>query len=269
MRPVEARIAAHAPGEHRIGDRGAGARTAAIRPTPSEASCATLPDADPRRPAATGTRRVRKRSSEIIDAAAAVFSERGYHGTSTQAIAAQLGIRQASVYYYFRSKEAALERVCEVGVEGFLERARAIAACPSAARARLEAIVLQHMLPMNDRPDYVRVFMTQRRFLPPPARKRVAALAARYERVVQGVVEDGIRSGEFRDDLAPEDVMLTLIGACNAANHWQGIVKGMSVERAAGVVSALVLDGLARPSTAQARAPAAPRRPARARAPKR
>ena len=39
-----------------------------------------------------------------------MFAERGYHGATTQDIADVLGIRQASLYYYFPSKEAALER---------------------------------------------------------------------------------------------------------------------------------------------------------------
>ena len=51
-----------------------------------------------------------------------------YHGTSTQAIADVLGMRQASLYYYFASKEAALELVCEKGVDGFVESAEAIVA---------------------------------------------------------------------------------------------------------------------------------------------
>ena len=52
-----------------------------------------------------------RRAPEIIDAAARVFAERGFHGATTQDIADVLGIRQASLYYYFSSKEAALEPV--------------------------------------------------------------------------------------------------------------------------------------------------------------
>ena len=66
-----------------------------------------------------------RRADEIIDAAASVFAERGYHGTTTQAIADVLGMRQASLYYYFPSKEAALELVCARGIDGFVEGAEA------------------------------------------------------------------------------------------------------------------------------------------------
>ncbi len=72
--------------------------------------------------------RLLRRADEIIDAAARVFAERGYHGTSTQAIADVVGMRQASLYYYFPSKEAALEVVCARGVEGHAEAAEAIVA---------------------------------------------------------------------------------------------------------------------------------------------
>ena len=51
----------------------------------------------------------RRRAPEIIEAAARVFAQRGFHGATTQDIADVLGIRQASLYYYFPSKEGALE----------------------------------------------------------------------------------------------------------------------------------------------------------------
>ncbi|HZD25745.1 MAG TPA: helix-turn-helix domain-containing protein, partial [Alphaproteobacteria bacterium] len=58
--------------------------------------------------AAPGERRAR-RHREIMDAAAAVFSEKGFHGASTRDIAERVGLRQGSLYYHFPSKEAALE----------------------------------------------------------------------------------------------------------------------------------------------------------------
>src|ERR1041384_2769351 len=79
----------------------------------------------------------RRRAPQIIDAAARVFASRGFHGATTQDIADVLGIRQASLYYYFPSKEGALELVCPQGVGGFFEVAKAIASGPGSAADKL------------------------------------------------------------------------------------------------------------------------------------
>ena len=68
----------------------------------------------------------KRRAAEMLAAAAKVFARRGYHGASTQDIADVLGIRQASLYYYFASKEAALEAVCADGIADYELRARRI-----------------------------------------------------------------------------------------------------------------------------------------------
>lgn len=48
---------------------------------------------------------------EILDAAAELFTSRGYAATSTRMIADAVGVRQASLYYHFHSKEELLEEL--------------------------------------------------------------------------------------------------------------------------------------------------------------
>src|SRR6516165_12592343 len=89
----------------------------------------------------------RRRAPEIIEAAARVFAQHGFHGATTQDIADVLGIRQASLYYYFSSKEAALELVCLKGVEGFVEAAKKIAGGPGTAQERIALLINSHLSP--------------------------------------------------------------------------------------------------------------------------
>lgn len=49
--------------------------------------------------------RGRRRIEGILRAAAAVFAERGYEGTTTNAVAAEAGISPGSLYQYFRNKD--------------------------------------------------------------------------------------------------------------------------------------------------------------------
>lgn len=175
--------------------------------------------------------RVKRRAAEILAAAAKVFARRGYHGASTQEIADVLGIRQASLYYYFESKEAALEAVCADGAEDYVLRARAIQQSDASASDKVAQLLTHHLAPVVERQDFTLVFLGERRFLPDPARKRIRALERRYERIIQQVIEQGIKTGEFREDLDARMATLALFGLGNSAAVWYGREPGATFER--------------------------------------
>lgn len=174
---------------------------------------------------------LKRRSAEIIAAAAKVFAQRGYHGASTQDIADVLGMRQASLYYYFDSKDAALEAVCVSGVEDYAVRAQKILRGPGSASDKVAKLVVQHLAPMAERLDFTLVFHGERRFLPTPARKRLRAIERRYERLIERVIEQGVATGEFRGDLDPRMATLALLGLGNSAAAWYGREPGATLVR--------------------------------------
>lgn len=184
-------------------------------------------------PGASRAERSARRLSEITDAAAKVFARRGYHGASTQDIADVLGMRQASLYYYFQSKEAALEAVCVSGLEDYAKRALAISKLGVTSSEKVAALVLQHLAPLAERLDYTVVFLRERRFLPQPARKRIRAIEIRYERLIERIIEQGVADGEFRTDLDARMAALALLGLGNSAALWFAREPGTTVERVA------------------------------------
>ena len=179
--------------------------------------------------AARAAPNARRRLSEVTDAAAKVFARRGYHGASTQDIADVLRIRQASLYYYFDSKEAALEAVCREGHQGYVERIRRIAESAISASEKVARVLLHHAAP--ERRDFTLVFLRERRFLPLPARKRIRAFEVQYERAIQRIIEAGIRSGEFRQDLDARMATLAVLGLGNSAAAWYGREPEVTPER--------------------------------------
>lgn len=179
------------------------------------------------------SRRPRRRNAEIVAAAAKVFARRGYHGASTQDIADVLGIRQASLYYYFDSKEAALEAVCDEGMRDYALRAQRIHRSRDSGAAKLRALVLQHLAPMASKPDFTLVFLRERRFLPALARKRIRALEHRYERLIEKIVRESVASGELRADLDARMATLALLGLANSCALWIGREPGITLQRIA------------------------------------
>jgi len=190
----------------------------------------------------------RRRAPQIIDAAARVFAERGFHGATTQDIADVLGIRQASLYYYFSSKEAALELVCLRGVEGFFEAAKAIAARPESARKRLVSLIGSHLSPLVDRADFVKVFLNERQHLPRESRRRIGRWSRGLERIFEDVIKEGVAKGEFRADLDVRMATLAILGMCNAASSWQR-KENIDVTDIAEEFARLVIDGMGKRPT--------------------
>lgn len=199
--------------------------------------------------AVTSSRRVRpsprRRADEIIEAAAHVFAERGFHGATTQDIADVLGIRQASLYYYFPSKEAALELVCARGAEGFLEAAAIIASGPESATDKLRLLISAHLSPLLDRPDFVRVFHNERKHLPSSSRRRIGQTVRAYERVIEEVLKGGVRGGEFRADLDPRLAAFGILGMVKSVAGWYEKENNAKIERIVDEFFRLLIGGIA------------------------
>lgn len=200
----------------------------------------TLP-ARQRQPASANA--AHKRQPEMIDAAAKVFAERGFHGASTQDIADVLGIRQASLYYYFRSKEEALRIVCERGASEFLNRAQQVCAGAGTSREKLVALIRGHLEPMASAPDYMRVFLRERQHLPPADRRAVSRTAREIEKCFESVIADGIRHGSFSPAHDPRLATLGILGMLNGAPFWRERRERKPEEIARGLAQ-IALGGL-------------------------
>jgi AcrR family transcriptional regulator len=188
--------------------------------------------------------------------AATAFAEKGYLGASTKDIADRLGIRAASLYYYFPSKEAALAAICEFGVNDFIAHLRDILASPLSSAEKLHAAVANHLMPLRTRPqaDYIRVFIRHRHELPDGPRHAVAALARDYQSLIERMFVEGIASGEFRSSLNPQLATLALLGLCNSVIAARALPPTLGIDDFIDEYSRIAIDG----TLARSRRPGSP-----------
>lgn len=151
-----------------------------------------------------------------IRAAAAVFAEKGFHGSSTRDIAERLGIRQGSLYYYFKSKEEALGEVCLYGIENYVSRMRSIAASDQPFEARLFATVTSHLNCYRERNEALKVHNDERLYLPVEKRRRLKELGSDYRRMLEGIFEAGVDDGVVREGTDCHFAAQAVIALCNA-----------------------------------------------------
>lgn len=77
---------------------------------------------------------------EILDAAGELFTTQGYAGTSTRAVADAVGMRQASLYHHFATKDDILDALLFGTVESALRLAEELVREPGPAAQRLHTL---------------------------------------------------------------------------------------------------------------------------------
>jgi AcrR family transcriptional regulator len=167
------------------------------------------------KPDKTDSPRYRKQKLAAIRAAASVFSEKGFHGASTGDIAERLGIKQGSLYYYFASKEEALEEVCLFGLQQYVENMDAIAGSDEPFEARLFAVVSNHLGSYRSKSEALKVHNDERLYLPRERRRRLKALGSRYRQELEAIINDGVAAGSVRDTVDSHFMAQSIIGMCN------------------------------------------------------
>lgn len=158
-----------------------------------------------------------RRRAEILHAALQAFRTKGYHGTTLDDIALQLGVRKTALYHYFPDKEAILYACHREGLEevaGILADARR----RSSYAEQLSYAVREHVRVMTDTLEGSSLAL-EVSALAPAHRAEVIAARDRYERALREIVRRGIGAGEFRS-VDAKLAVFAILGAINWIVRW-------------------------------------------------
>jgi AcrR family transcriptional regulator len=180
-----------------------------------------------------------RRRDEVLDAAAAVFAEKGFHAATTRDIADRLGLLPGSLYYYVESKEAAFAEVCRRRGEGFNARLAAILEAPGTLAARVRAGIAQHM--RHNRADLVSTIALSQREL--PGWRELRALGRVYERLWVRLFRAGVEARELPRTFDCRAATLALLALCNGAIHAYERRPVREIERLAARFAGYFLNG--------------------------
>jgi len=164
---------------------------------------------------ATDNSRYQDQKQLAIRSAAAVFAEKGFHGASTKDIAERMGIKQGSLYYYFKSKEEALGEVCLFGIEDYVERMKTIAASDQPFESKLMATITSHLSSYRERNEALKVHNDERLYLPADKRAKLKELGSNYRQQLEKIFEEGASIGALRDSIDCHFAAQAVIGMCN------------------------------------------------------
>jgi AcrR family transcriptional regulator len=186
------------------------------------------------------------RRAQIVEKAADLFDQAGYHATSMDDIARAVGLAKPSLYHYFDSKDQILLEVHEEFISLLLGRQRQRAKDDDTDMSQLLYEVMVDILDlMRTHRGHVRVFFEHHRELAPESRAGVLAGRDAYFSSVRRLFEIGRDRGEF--DCDPQLSAMALFGMCNWAYQWYDPKGRLTTEDVARYFHGVLLHGLAVP----------------------
>jgi AcrR family transcriptional regulator len=184
-----------------------------------------------------------ERRDRIIDAAAHLFAQRGYHATGTAELCEAVGLGKGSLYYYVESKENLLYLIHERVMDRILEFATRMAALEAPAADRLRQLGREQIGIIATYPDHVWVFLHEHRAFTGRRAEEFSASRRTYEAAIEKILSDGVAAGEF----TIPDVRLATLGWLGMHNYtylWFRPGRRLSPERLADSFYELFMQGV-------------------------
>ena len=158
-----------------------------------------------------------RRRQDILHAALRAFRENGYHATTLDDIAEHVGVRKTALYHYFPDKEAILYECHRESLSEIRQLMKEAMKLETAAE-RLAHIIQEHVRVMTDTMDGSPIAFE----VPALSAERQAEVIAardRYERSLRKIIDQGVKSGEFRQ-VDSKITVFVILGAINWIARW-------------------------------------------------
>ncbi|RME88292.1 MAG: TetR/AcrR family transcriptional regulator [Anaerolineae bacterium] len=150
-----------------------------------------------------------ERTKQILEAASAVFAEKGFYKARMDDIAAKAGLSKGTLYLYFKSKDALITALLDRLFQHEMRDLSALQHAEGTASERLQRF-LEAIL--DDLSNWLKLIPVAYEFLGLIFRNKTVQKAFRqylrtYVSLAIPIIEEGIASGEFHS-LDPQDIAL-------------------------------------------------------------
>ena len=165
----------------------------------------------------------------IIKKASALFRARGYNAASMRELADSIGVEAPSLYNHIGSKSELLQAICFKIAREFTSQLVETENSGGSKLFMIEYIIRFHIRMMLEQFDEVFVANHEWKHLKEPWLSQFLNQRRDYEKRLVVLIEEGIRSNEFKKS-NPYVTVLTLLSAVRGLEFWLRHKKNFSAQ---------------------------------------
>jgi len=153
------------------------------------------------------------RKDEVIRIAARLFAAKGYHATTLDEIAEEIGVTKPALYYYITSKEDILRSIVNRIMEP-MEEVCQVGRSALSPREKIERMIRILVMFSTERGETTLIAFEQANILPKRSRDALRRRQKDVEDIVQQTLKEGVEAGTF---VVP-DIKITCFAILAVAN---------------------------------------------------
>jgi AcrR family transcriptional regulator len=181
----------------------------------------------------------------LLDAAVALFNERGYEATSVDEVAGRLGVTKSAIYHHVPSKVELLRLALDRALDALFAVTQETGATTGPAIGRLEYVVRGSVCVLAAELPFVTLLL---RLRGNTEVERTALQRRReFDRIVTGLVRAAEHEGDVRTDVDPAVISRLLFGTVNSLTEWYRPGGDLSPDDLADAVVTVTFSGLRDP----------------------
>lgn len=184
------------------------------------------------------------RKEQVIRTAAALFREKGYVAASMRDLAQKLGIEAASLYSHIKSKEEILHSLCFDMAAEFRKSLDAVEKLEVSASEKLRQGIIGHIKVMAKDLVASAVFMNEHRHLSQPYLRDFLLLRINYINRFKNIIEEGVRSGDFKGTIDKKLAVMTLFSSLNWMPQWYDPASDINSSELGDQLADMLVNGL-------------------------
>ena len=180
---------------------------------------------------------------DILEAAAQIFREKGFHGASMNDIAEAVNLQKASLYHHVTSKQEILLDILDQALQLLLDRISSITSQSIPIDKKLRLMIREYLQILADNADLAAVLLFEHRSLDRKQHARHVPNRDKFESLWKDVLAEGVRTKTFKCD----DLGLTtraLLGLMNWTLTWYRPNGEKTIQQIADDYANLLLNGL-------------------------
>lgn len=186
-------------------------------------------------------------SELVLDAAAALFCEKGFSATTTREIAARLNIHQASLYYHMSGKEELLYRLSRLTLEAVERQVGEALQGAQNGRDRLTALMHGHLEGLFENANRALASISEFRSLSSAHRRELIALRGNYSGLLNRELASAVNAGILRKDIPLSILRLAPLNFLNWTPRWYRPLGPLPLADLAGIYDRVFFEGIVAP----------------------